>query len=336
MTFTIRRGTNISHWLSQSTRRGAERAAYFTRADVEKLAGLGLDHLRIPIDEEQMWDDSGQPHEDAFALLNSALDWCADSGLRAVVDLHILRAHHFLDKNPPLYTDPAEQARFAGLWEQLSDRLRDRPLDMVAYELLNEAVAHDPEDWNTVAHRAYDTVRAREPERVIVLGSNNFNSVHTYGDLDIPEDRNLILTFHYYNPMLVTHYRAHWTPVGAYKGPVHYPGLPIAEEDLAAVTDEALRGALARVNVPFGRAEMEAELALPLAARQRTGNPLYCGEFGCYHMLPQDLRIAWYRDFIDVLNAHDIAWANWDYKGDFGLFTPDGPDQEVIDILLGE
>jgi hypothetical protein len=59
--FKAKRGTNISHWLSQSTNRGVERRTWFTKEDVAFLAGLGFDHLRIPIDEEQMWDQSGKP-----------------------------------------------------------------------------------------------------------------------------------------------------------------------------------------------------------------------------------------------------------------------------------
>ena len=59
--FKVKRGTNISHWLSQSPRRGAERRAWFTREDVAWLAALGFDHVRLPIDEEQMWDANGKP-----------------------------------------------------------------------------------------------------------------------------------------------------------------------------------------------------------------------------------------------------------------------------------
>jgi endoglucanase len=72
--FKAKRGTNISHWLSQSTNRGVERRTWFTKEDVAFLAGLSFDHLRIPIDEEQMWDQSGKPEIEAFSLLNQALD----------------------------------------------------------------------------------------------------------------------------------------------------------------------------------------------------------------------------------------------------------------------
>ncbi|HHE73115.1 MAG TPA: glycoside hydrolase family 5 protein, partial [Chloroflexi bacterium] len=84
MAFTIYRGTNISHWLSQSDRRGAERRAFFTQQDVERIARLGggrLDHIRLPVDEEQLWDENGDPDPEAFGLLEAALDWCEAAGL---------------------------------------------------------------------------------------------------------------------------------------------------------------------------------------------------------------------------------------------------------------
>src|SRR5512143_3659430 len=101
MPFTIQRGTNISHWLSQSTRRGAERAAFFTGEDVRLIAQLGFDHIRLPIDEVQMWDDQGNQDPEAFSLLDAALDWCEQYGMRTVVDVHILRSHYFNDQGVP-------------------------------------------------------------------------------------------------------------------------------------------------------------------------------------------------------------------------------------------
>lgn len=69
--FRISRGVNISHWLSQSQRRGQERQTFFTKKDVAYIAGLGYDHIRLPIDEEQMWDESGNKENEAFTLLNN-------------------------------------------------------------------------------------------------------------------------------------------------------------------------------------------------------------------------------------------------------------------------
>src|SRR5688500_4060 len=110
--FKIERGTNIAHWLSQSDRRGVEREAFFTEKDVRFIDSVGFDHIRLPIDEVQMWDENGSRHEDAFKLLADFLGWCSEAGLRVVLDLHILSSHHFNEGDKPLWTDPAEQVKF--------------------------------------------------------------------------------------------------------------------------------------------------------------------------------------------------------------------------------
>ena len=336
MGFDIARGTNISHWLSQSKRRGAERRAFFTRDDVQRIAGYGFDHIRLPIDEEQMFAASGEPEGEAFELLESALGWCAEARLRAVVDLHILRSHHFLDADPPLYTDPAEAERFAELWRVLSERLDHRPVDQVAYELLNEPVAHDAAQWNRVARQAYQAVREREPGRVIVLGSNRFQSVDTFDELDVPaDDPAMMLSLHYYRPMAVTHYRASWTQRRDYAGPIQYPGQPVPDAALAQVKDAALRQVIEQDNKPVDSQTMARDLAQPLAKREATGLKLYCGEFGCVHHTPMEIRLRWYRDFVSVLEEHAIAWANWDYKGSFGIVDSDGRDTGIAAALMG-
>jgi len=46
-TFRIKRGTNIAHWLSQSKKRGEERASFITEKDVQYIKSAGFDHIRL-------------------------------------------------------------------------------------------------------------------------------------------------------------------------------------------------------------------------------------------------------------------------------------------------
>ena len=110
--FQLHRGINISHWLSQSSDRGDIRAKKFTREDVKFIAEQGFDHIRIPIDEEQMFLEDGTKDEEAFRLLHKALELCGKYNLRAIVDLHILRSHHFNAAYKPLFTEKAAQEAF--------------------------------------------------------------------------------------------------------------------------------------------------------------------------------------------------------------------------------
>jgi endoglucanase len=334
--FAVRRGTNVSHWLSQSDRRGDERARFFTAEDVAIVAKLGFDHLRIPVDEVQLFDEAGKPLADGFALLDNALDWCAKEKLRAIVDLHILRSHHFNEGEKPLWTDPKAQDRFVDLWRELSARLSKRPVDQVAYELMNEPVAKDPEEWNHLVGRAAAAVRALEPQRTLVVGSNMWQSADTFDRLRVPAgDRNVLLSFHFYTPMPLTHYGAGWTKVGEYKGPVRYPGEVVAEADLEGLPAD-LVGAIGRHDRYFDRSVLEERMAKPIAFARIAGLPLYCGEWGALPSLPRADRLRWYADMRAALDKYGIGWATWDYKGGFGVVDRQRKvDDGLAAVLLG-
>jgi endoglucanase len=116
--FEIRRGVNLSHWLSQCFG-WSPRATFITEDDIRFIARVGYDHVRIPIDEKELWTTDGRPSEEAFGYLTRALDWCARHKLRAIVDLHTVRAHHFNAANEgganTLWSDPAAQENFLRL-----------------------------------------------------------------------------------------------------------------------------------------------------------------------------------------------------------------------------
>ena len=71
--FRIKRGTNLSHWLSQSEERGEARLLHIQEDDFARLDSLGFDFVRIPIDEVQFWDEAGNKLPEGWNLLTFAL-----------------------------------------------------------------------------------------------------------------------------------------------------------------------------------------------------------------------------------------------------------------------
>jgi endoglucanase len=322
--FTVKRGTNIAHWLSQSDKRGAERAEFFTRKDVDYIHSVGFDHIRIPIDEVQMWDETGKRNADAFELLKNSLEWCRDTGLKAIVDLHILRSHHFNEKEKPLWTVPAEQDKFIALWKDLSGFLHQWPREMVAYELMNEPVADDAEQWNVLVAKLVDSIRQWEPQRVLVIGSNRWQSANTFDQLKIPKgDTSILLSFHFYEPFFLTHYQASWTNLKDFKGDVNYPGQIV----LNSKVPEQQR--------VYNRDTLLKMMQKPLALAAELKLPVYCGEFGVIEKSPRASKLAWYLDMVSIFEAEGIAYANWNYKsGSFGIVDKDmKPDSVMVKIL---
>ncbi len=333
--FEVKRGTNISHWLSQSDKRGEERERYFTEEDITKIATMGFDHIRLPVDEEQLWQENGTPNEEAFELLHKALQWCKTANIRVIVDLHILRSHHFNEGERPLWTESKEQEKFFGIWKRLSKRLHKYPNDFLAYELMNEAVAEDPDDWNKLLKKGIGVLRELEPERTIIVGSNRWQSVYTFKDLKIPtNDPNIMLSFHFYEPFIFTHYETSWTFLKDYHGGVRYPGDGITNKKLSKAT---ISSQLRHYAKEYDKQVLREMIQMPVDKASQLGLKLYCGEFGAFSNAPKSDRLRWYKDVVSLLNEFEIGYANWDYKGDaFGLISSEGKAQKKIIEIVTE
>lgn len=336
--FEIRRGVNIAHFLSQSELRGEARAAEFTEEDARQIAAWGYDHVRLPIDEEQMFLENGEKNDTAFALLHRALNDCIGNGLRVVVDLHILRSHYFgsLSGNP-LFTQREAQEDFYECWRKISGELRHYSVDSLAYELLNEPQAEKDEDWNSVATSCYQTVRALEPERIIVLGANSGQQISRLASLAIPQDdTNMIISFHYYDPFMLTHYGATWSVIGTYDGPVHYPGQMINDEDIETIS-EPWRSRISMApkdRLTYNKDVHRQQFLQAKAVADKYGLRIYCGEWGCLRSKWTEERQRFFQDLTEVFAELGIANTLWCYKEDgFGIVTPDGTDTEMLNFL---
>ncbi|HPY82673.1 MAG: glycoside hydrolase family 5 protein [Bacteroidales bacterium] len=346
-TFEITAGVNISHWLSQ-VYGFSDRATFFTKADVQLIDSLGFDHIRIPIDEKEMWNEDGTPISEAFSYLTHAIEWCLEYNIRVIVDLHIIRSFYFNAGNEggenTLFSDPKEQEHFYSLWQELSDTLKRFPTHMVAYELLNEAVAENPEDWNTLVAHGVAVIREQEPTRIIFIGSNNWQIAATFPALRVPEnDTNLVLSMHNYDPILFTHYKANWTEFSDFDDSVSYPGIIISEETYEKNKNKypGFRGFEDGKNA-YGPETFETIFKPALEKAQELGLPLYCGEFGALPYVKREHRLQYYRDIVSVFKKHSIAYTAWDYKGLFGIRGWDSEtntntylDTELAEIVVG-
>ena len=114
-----------------------------------------------------------------------------------------------------------------------------------------------------------------------------------------------------------------------------------AYEGLVKQVDQATKEAISNSLDNWGPARIAQELEPAIRRARELGLQLYCGEFGCLPTVPRSERLAYYRDLVTTMESNGMAWANWEYKGDFGIFewhgekvTVGAPDMEFIDVLL--
>jgi len=345
--FKIKKGVNLSHWLSQNFG-WSPKATFITEKDIKFIDSIGYDHVRVPIDEKELWDDNGEPIEESFNYLIQCLDWSAKYKLRAIVDLHIIRSHYFNAANEgganTLWTDTNAQNTFLKLWIEISNRLKKYPVNMIAYELMNEPVAENPDDWNKLIEKAVKTIRVLEPNRVLIIGSNMWQIPRSFPYLRVPaNDKNIILSTHTYSPIHFTHHLADWVPSKMYKGPVHYPGQIVTDaeyEEYVDKNDSAFIKAMEQSKEIYNKQKLADGLLPAIKKAKELNLQLYCGEFGCLPHVGRADRLNYYRDIVSVFRENDVAYCNWEYKGDFGIYTFDfknfvslSPDVELINIL---
>lgn len=340
--FKIKRGTNVSHWLSQSTERGEERRQHIQEDDFARLDSLGFDFVRLPIDEEQFWDEQGNKLPEAWQLMRNAVDWSLKHHLRIIVDLHIIRAHYFNAVNEgasnTLFTDEKAQQGLINLWYQLSDSLKCYSNDSVAYEFMNEPVADEHEQWNQLVAKVHKALREREPQRTLVVGSNKWQGHWTFQYLKVPEgDKNIVLSFHYYNPEILTHYGAHWVPVRSYTGKVNYPGVLVSKEDYEAAPDSVKPLIEKYTTEVWNKDVIRQQMNDAIEVAKKYGLQLFCGEWGVYEPVDRELAYAWTKDMLSVFDENGIAWTTWCYDADFGFWDQkkhDFKDKPLVDLLM--
>lgn len=339
-TLRLENGVNVSHWLSQSTSRGEERNNQISKRDFDSIAAMGFDFVRLPVDEEHLYDENMNRDTAGFRLMHNAVKWALEDGMNIVVDLHIVRSHHFNSENDhpnTLFTDPAAQEKFVAIWKDLQKDLQQYPTDRVAYEIMNEPVAPTHEAWNKLIEKTVKGLREAEKERTLIVGSNLWQIPSTFDSLRVPEnDKYLVLSFHFYEPSLVTHHQAPWTDYSFYKGKITYPGVPVDSADLAKLPEKE-RAKIASMNGSYNRDTMYAHMKKAIDKANALGLHLYCGEFGAYpKFIDKETRLRWYNDVCSVFHQYGIANCHWCYKGDFPIVNEDLSRNELPAILNGK
>jgi endoglucanase len=187
-------------------------------------------------------------------------------------------------------------------------------------------------------NKVLTALRVKEPLRKVVIGSNRWQIPGTFPDLKLPEnDTNLILSFHFYTPTALTHHTAWWTEVAEYTGPVNYPGWIIDTSNYAHLSEKTVSAMRQYANGYFTKDSLEKEMMPAILFAKEKNLPLFCGEFGIYPTIPEEISLRWYNDVCSIFNTHGIAYCHWTYKGDFPIVDSTGtPNRALVSILVAE
>jgi aryl-phospho-beta-D-glucosidase BglC (GH1 family) len=249
-----------------------------------------------------------------------------------MVDIH--------NEERPAELDPAWQRAFVRFWRLLAARLARFDPELTLLEIINEPVFdRREEEWNEFNARLAAAIRRSAPQHTIVTSGPNWGGIDGLKKLKLLPDKNVVYSFHCYDPFTFTHQGATWDgpDVRPLRG-VPYPSSPEAVKPLLAALEKS-PGSKAMVE-SYGK---ERWNKAKLAARFREGIewgaknrvPLYCGEFGVFppYSKPEH-RANWFRDFGEVLAENRIGWAVWGWDEGFGLDRRMADGKPVVDSAV--
>jgi endoglucanase len=291
----LKRGVNIIGY--DSIWRSTDQAR-FKEKHFKLIAEAGFDHVRIVLHVFRHMDENDQLSDHWWEVFNWALAQAKANGLAVIVDCHEFGA---MAKDPE-----GSWPRLQAFWRQLAPRLKDEP-DNVYIELLNEPHKKlTPELWNEYLEVLIPLVRESNPQRQLIIGPGHWNSRDYLDSLALPEeDKNIIVTFHYYDPFKFTHQGASWSgnmPTG-----VKWQG-----------TDKE-------------RKEIKKDFDKVAAWSAENKRGIYLGEFGAYDKGEMASRVRWTDAVTREAEAHGFGWGYWQFDSDFILYDIDA-DKWITEI----
>lgn len=329
-------GANICRWFRFPRGNLTDHLTHYISEDEAAfMVRIGLKHVRLCVAPRVIMNPtSGEIVEENGVLLEAAIERLQRAGLLVMVDIH--------NEDRPAELNPDWQAAFVRFWAALASRLARFDPEFTMLEIINEPVFSGREgEWDTLNARLAAVIREKAPQHTIVASGPNWGGIDGLKKLTPLPDRNVVYSFHCYDPFTFTHQGATWS--GDAVKPlrnVPYPSSPEAVEPLLADL-ESLPASKTMVE-NYGR---ERWNKAKLSARFRQGIewgakhqvPLYCGEFGVYppNCKPEH-RGNWFGDFGEVLAENHIGWAVWGWDEGFGLARKRVDGQLAVDTVVAQ
>jgi endoglucanase len=323
----LMRGVNFGNYLEYKPGEPAANATY-TAHDFDLARSEGFDHVRLPVG---WWIYCG-PGPD-FTITNaifSKADFMVtnalNNGLAIIVDLH-----NFYDfyANPTGFTN-----EFHAIWRQVAAHYAAAPSN-VAFELLNEPFnVATTALMNGVYAEAIRQIRQTNPNRTIIVGPGNYNSLDEVSNLVLPaNDQNLMVAVHCYDPYYFTHQGAEWAYPDTKTTGVLYPGPPpVPLQPDPSITHDWVLTWFRQYNTyptysnPSSAASFKTRMKNAKAWADAHHRPLVVGEFGCYSKADSQSRVAFYQSIRETMDALGMGWTMWDWKSGFHYIVNGVPE----------
>ena len=290
-----------------------------TDADLKLMYDMGVTSVRLVISPTYFYQVNAPAtlNPDMIGYLDKAVDRILAAGLAVVIDMHDQDKDAW--QGNPKYVDG-----FMTFWQTVAKRYANRDHDRVIFEFLNEPVFDGREDdWAKIQQRWVQTMRSVVPNNTLIVTGNLWGGINGLQKLKPLADKNLVYSFHFYDPMDFTHQGATWAgPDLAILKDIPYPATPERCKDLLTkITDSSLKQHIKIFCLGnFTASRLKNKIAEAADWGQANKVPLWMGEFGvlCTNA-PAGDRAKWIEDVRKAAESFNVGWSLWGYDECFGL-----------------
>lgn len=297
---TIMKGINLGNAFDAPT--PGEWGVIIKPEHLTAIKEAGYNTVRFPVRVSAHTQPSAPYRVDPGLL--SQMDDVINAGLQNGL-IVILDLHHYLE----LMEDPdGQEERFLAIWRQLGEHYASYP-ESLYFEALNEPTGRlDTARWNDLLAKGISTIRETNPDRKVLVGTSQMNSAVDLDQLVLPDDPNLVATFHYYEPLPFTHQGADWVNGSQVWVGIPWKGTRTEKRAITTVMNSAA------------------------AWSKRHKVPMVLGEFGAIYLADRESRARWMSFVAREAEKRNIGWIHWQFCSDFPVYDCQ-QDQWDVDML---
>lgn len=328
VTQRLARGVNLSSWFTDRGQAHLAARYHPVEEDLARIRALGLRHVRVMWDLAWLADENLQLRKEALHQVQADLQRVYRQGLSVVL---VMQASNDFRKR--LGHDEAALNATAALWRQLAQNLSSATPEQLLFEPLNEPEIADALRVRLIMQRLTEAIRQAAPRHTVVVSGARYADIEDLRALTPLSDRNVIYSFHFYEPKNFTHQGATW---GWNLWPLFrdwpYPSSPDAVLPLLSQhPPEAKEHLLYYGDQRWDAAKLDRLIRAAADWGRQHGVTVWCSEFGAYRYgIRPEHRLPWLRDVRGSLERAGLGWSVWDYAGEFGLVSGDA-GQRVLD-----
>jgi len=261
--------------------------------DFTTVKSAGFNSVRIPV---RWYTGMDNKLNGVKADVTTAIN----AGLVVIINYHHYEPMYEAAKNGNLDSKISE---FSNEWKKIAQAFDSFSDDKLVFEIFNEPHDMSQDQVNKIMTAGYKAIRSVSKGKTIMFESNGYSKFAMITKLDLPNDGNIIVSGHYYEPYTFTH-QGHGYDCNGNAG----DGISLMPKNFKAYADS---------------------IAAHFPDINGGSVPMNMGEFGVANKgscsaVSDSKRDAWTKAAVEEAEKYGMSWHYWCFKNCGGFEASNG------------